>query len=166
MAQQKRPKGMSKKTYDFLVDLSFIHEEIEVIWRMIFNDVCKAYNVSQKTTAKSIKKTAKKTTKKTTAKKATPNSYYDGKDWVGTEPRSNITWRHPTYGDIELCEGSNKKEKDQIPVASLIKDEAKKIEQQANAARRKSIIEGSEKKESEESDELPRKAKGKRRGAW
>jgi hypothetical protein len=165
MAQQK-PKGMSKKTYDFLCDLSFTHEEIEVIWRMIFNDVCKAYNVSQKVAAKSIKKTAKKkTTKKKTAKKAEP--YYDGKNWYGTEPtsRTGITFWPASESDKELYIEAQKKEKDQISVSSLIKDEAKKIEQDVNAARRKSIIEGTKKRESEENDELPRKPK-KRRGAW
>lgn len=161
MAQWDRPKGMSEETYEFLIDLSFDDEEIAIIWRLIFNDVCAAYDVGIKRTGNITVQKSKKTSKKNTD---TP--YFDGHQWHGLDSEY---WQSRPRDPFEAYEEESKKpkkkkEKDQISTSSLIKEEAKRIEKEFNTARRKSIVERS--KEPEKDDEAHRKGKVKRKGAW
>ena len=169
-AKPRNLKAMSQETYELMVDLQLSTDEIELIYRMIFNDLCAAYDVCVKRENGAPKR---RTRKKKTAKKASTitttlsrqelddswQKEYD-RDWMKRYERRDD-------GSLYILKDEDKK-KDQLPTSSLIVGETKRIKREgtseANEDRRKRILKERDEKPKPK-EEPPRKGK-KRRGEW
>lgn len=160
---------MSLETLQLLCDLGVHKDGIDLVWKSIVEDLKDHFFMNPRTRRRPSGKGEPKRPKPLPLQTEieTHDEYMERKYGQRDEFSSlGVSWAKRYDRDEEEKKDSEKK-KDRIPVASLIKDEARKAKKENNKARREQVIKearGDPQKKEQEPEH--HKAPKKRQGTW